>query len=87
MSIDNPIGKKIYNTVSKADSIIDGRALGTAVSWTTDQVDALEEIIKHSDVVVAMIPRSGHGIVAELWHLHNLKSADYRRQLVQTISL
>jgi len=57
-------------TVSKAEAIIDGRTLGTAVSWTTDQVDELEEIIKQSDVVIAMIPRSGHGIVAELCIKH-----------------
>jgi saccharopine dehydrogenase-like NADP-dependent oxidoreductase len=58
-------------TVSKAEKIVDGRELGKAVSWTTDQVDALEDIIKQSDVVVAMIPRSGHAMVAELCIKHS----------------
>lgn len=57
-------------TVSKAEAIVDGRSLGKAISWTTDQVDALEDIVKQSDVVVAMIPRSGHSVVAELCIKH-----------------
>jgi saccharopine dehydrogenase-like NADP-dependent oxidoreductase len=33
-------------TVSKAENIIAGRSLGTPVSWTIDQVDDLEKIIR-----------------------------------------
>ncbi|MDA3952021.1 MAG: saccharopine dehydrogenase NADP-binding domain-containing protein [Bacteroidales bacterium] len=53
-------------TVSKAEKIIAGRPLGTSISWTIDQVDALEKIIQDVEVVVVMIPRSCHTIVAEL---------------------
>ena len=57
-------------TVSKADKIIAGRSLGTSVSWTIDQVDELEKIISEIDLVVVMIPRSCHSVVAELCLKH-----------------
>ncbi|MFB3057866.1 MAG: saccharopine dehydrogenase C-terminal domain-containing protein, partial [Ignavibacteriaceae bacterium] len=57
-------------TVSKAEKIIAGRSLGTPVSWTIDQVDALEKIIRNVEIVVVMIPRSCHTVVAELCLKH-----------------
>ncbi len=57
-------------TVSKAEKVIDGRALGTAISWTVDQVDALEKIIMDVELVVVMTPRSTHTVVAELCLKH-----------------
>lgn len=53
-------------TVSKAEKVIEGRPLGTAISWTSDQVDLLETIIKDIDIVVLMIPRSVHHIVSKM---------------------
>lgn len=53
-------------TVSKAEKVIEGRQLGTPISWTIDQVDELEKIIKEVDIVVVMIPRSCHATVAEV---------------------
>ena len=57
-------------TVSKAEKIIAGRSLGTAISWTIDQVDALEKIIREVEIVIVMIPRSCHTVVAELCLKH-----------------
>jgi saccharopine dehydrogenase-like NADP-dependent oxidoreductase len=57
-------------TVSKAEKIIAGRQLGTPVSWTIDQVGALEKIISEVDIVIVMIPRSCHTVVAELCLKH-----------------
>jgi len=57
-------------TVSKAEKVIAGRSPGTPVSWTIDQVDALEKIIQDVEVVVAMTPRSTHTVVAELCLKH-----------------
>jgi len=57
-------------TVSKADKVISGRSLGTSVSWTIDQVDILEKIISDVDIVIVMIPRSCHSVVAELCLKH-----------------
>lgn len=57
-------------TVSKAEKIIAGRPLGTSVSWTIDQVDALEKIVREVEIVIVMIPRSCHAVVAELCLKH-----------------
>jgi len=57
-------------TVSKAEKVIEGRTLGTAISWTVDQVDELEKIIMDVELVVVMTPRSTHTVVAELCLKH-----------------
>ncbi|MCH7722761.1 MAG: saccharopine dehydrogenase NADP-binding domain-containing protein [Bacteroidetes bacterium] len=57
-------------TVSKAEKVIAGRPLGTSISWTIDQVDALEKIIREVEIVIVMIPRSCHTVVAELCLKH-----------------
>lgn len=57
-------------TVSKAEKVIAGRTLGIPISWTIDQVDALEKIIQDVELVVVMIPRSCHALVAELCLKH-----------------
>lgn len=57
-------------TVSKAEKVIAERPLGTSISWTIEQVDILEKIIKDVEIVVAMTPRSTHAIVAELCLKH-----------------
>ena len=57
-------------TVSKAEKVIAGRSLGTPVSWTIDQVDVLEKIIREVEIVIVMIPRSCHTVVAELCLKH-----------------
>ncbi len=53
-------------TISKAEKIIAGRPLGTSISWTIDQVDVLGKIIQDVEIVMVMIPRSCHAVVAEL---------------------
>ncbi len=57
-------------TVSKAQKVIAGRVLGTSISWTIDQVDALDKIIRDVEIVIVMIPRSCHTVVAELCLKH-----------------
>ncbi len=57
-------------TVSKAEKVIAGRTLATPISWTIDQIDALEKIIQDAEVVVVMIPRSCHAVVAKLCLKH-----------------
>ncbi|MFH1320989.1 MAG: saccharopine dehydrogenase C-terminal domain-containing protein [Bacteroidota bacterium] len=52
-------------TVSKAEKVIAGRSLGTAITWTTDKLDDLDKIVQEADIVIVMIPRSGHPVVAE----------------------
>ncbi len=57
-------------TVSKAEKIIDGRENGKAVSWTADQAELLEEIVREAEVVIAMTPRSTHAGIAEMCIKH-----------------
>lgn len=52
-------------TISKAEDVIAGRPSGKAVAWTTENGDLLNSLVKDSDMVMVMIPRSGHYQVAE----------------------
>ena len=56
-------------TVSKAEAVIAGRSLGTAVSWLSDDLDALDAMVQATDIVIVMIPRSCHMDVARLGEL------------------
>ncbi len=52
-------------TVAKAEAIIAGRSNGRVLAWTTDDLEALEGIVREADLVVGMIPPSLHIPVAE----------------------
>ncbi len=66
-------------TVSKAQKIIDGRPLGTALAWTTDLHDVLDQIVSEVDLVVSMIPPTMHIPVANacLRHRKNMVTTSY----------
>ena len=66
--------------VSKVEKVIAGRPLCTLISGTIDQVDALEKIIREVKVVVVMIPRSCHSVVAGLCLKHKtpMITTDFR---------
>ena len=57
-------------TVSKAEKVIAGRPLGTAIKWTNDEVDVLDKIVQEVDVVIVMLPRYCHMVAAELCIKH-----------------
>lgn len=52
-------------TVSKAETAIKAREGGKAIFWTTDRQESLDRLVSESDIVMVMIPRSGHYRVAE----------------------
>ena len=52
-------------TVSKAESIIDGRSAGYSISWIIDDLGKLDNLVKESDLVVSLIPPALHIPVAE----------------------
>ena len=54
----------------KQRKVIAGRPLGTSISWTIDQVDAFRKDNTEVDIVIVMIPRSCHSVVAELCLKH-----------------
>ncbi len=66
-------------TVSKADKIINGRPGGRSMSWTIDQTDVLEEIVRDVDLVVSLLPPTMHVPVAQacLRHRINMVTASY----------
>ncbi len=66
-------------TVSKAEAIIAGRPLGSALTWTVDQLDELDKLVLEMDLVVSMIPPTLHMPVAKacLEHRKHLVTTSY----------
>ena len=50
--------------VSRAETIVAGRSLGTAVRWTDDQETLLDRLVGECDIVVAIVPSTIHPTVA-----------------------
>ena len=53
-------------TVPKAERIIAGTPLAKAVPWTSNEEQKLDGLIAEHDVVVNMIPKAHHAMVARL---------------------
>lgn len=64
---------------SEAEKLINGRAGGTAVAWSADQADTLDQIVRDSDLVLSMIPPHMHVEVARtcLRHGKNMVTTSY----------
>lgn len=52
-------------TVSKAENLIHGRKNGTAISWTTDDLKKLDELVAGHDLTVSLLPYTHHVTVAK----------------------
>lgn len=52
-------------TKSKADEMLKGYARGKSITWTIDQLDMLDDLIKTHDLIVSLLPYSHHVTVAE----------------------
>ncbi|HEX04878.1 MAG TPA: hypothetical protein ENH10_06945, partial [Bacteroidetes bacterium] len=74
-------------TVSKAEVVIGGRALGTSVAWLSDDLDALDKMVEASDIVIVMIPRSCHMDVANLClkHQKTMITTDFKHAEIETL--
>jgi saccharopine dehydrogenase-like NADP-dependent oxidoreductase len=57
-------------TVSKAEKIIAGRKMIKAVSWASHEEDKLDKLIASHDIVINMIPKAFHVMVAKLCLKH-----------------
>ena len=74
--VDYLIGNCNYNvtmaarTVSKADKIIAGREKATAVPWANHEEEKLDKLISSHDIVINMIPKAYHVMVANLCLKH-----------------
>lgn len=67
-------------TVPEAQKeIIAGRPLGTAVSWTLEQVNVLDRLVQDADIVIAMVPRFCHAVAVNLClkYSKTMLTADY----------
>jgi saccharopine dehydrogenase-like NADP-dependent oxidoreductase len=53
-------------TVSKAEKIIAGRANAEAVPWASDDEEKLDKLIAEHDIVINMIPKAYHVMIAKL---------------------
>lgn len=66
-------------TKSKADLLIQGHPLGTALEWTVDQEDRLDELVSSHDLTVSLLPYAYHTMVARhcLHHGKNMVTTSY----------
>lgn len=52
-------------TKEKADRMIKGDPLGTAVRWSTEEISVLEKMVNENDIVVSFLPYKYHVFVAK----------------------
>ena len=53
-------------TKEKADKVLEGREHGKAISWTVDETDVLDTLIKSHDITVSLLPYTYHVQVAKM---------------------
>lgn len=78
--LDNNIDITIASrTKSKADEMLEGYARGKSITWTIDQLDMLDDLIKTHDLIVSLLPYSHHVTVAErcIAHKKNMLTTSY----------
>ena len=54
----------LNRTVSKGESIINGRSLGHAVRWDVGESGTIDKVIGNTDIVISMVPKPLHLNVA-----------------------
>jgi saccharopine dehydrogenase-like NADP-dependent oxidoreductase len=66
-------------TLEKAEKLTENHKNGKAVLWTTDDLNALEELIPDHDLIISLLPFSFHVAVAQLCikHKKNLVTTAY----------
>jgi saccharopine dehydrogenase-like NADP-dependent oxidoreductase len=57
-------------TVSKAEKVIAGREKANAVAWASNEDEKLDKLIAVNDIVINMIPKAYHVMVAKLCLKH-----------------
>lgn len=66
-------------TIEKANKLVNHRKNGKAVSWTTNDLPALETLIQENDLTVSLLPYSHHVTVARfcIKHKKNMLTTSY----------
>ncbi len=78
--LDNNIDVTIASrTKSKADKMLEGYVIGKSITWTVDQLDVLNDLIKSHDLIVSLLPFTHHVTVAErcIAHKKNMLTTSY----------
>jgi len=52
-------------TKSKAEKMLAGHPNGTALEWTVEDEETLDQLIKDHDIVVSLLPYAHHVMVAK----------------------
>ena len=64
--LDNQIDVTLASrTKAKADKVLEGYSSGTAIAWTMDQTDLLDEFIRAHDLIVSLLSYTHHVSIAE----------------------
>jgi saccharopine dehydrogenase-like NADP-dependent oxidoreductase len=69
--LDNQLDVTLASrTKAKADKVLEGYSSGTALAWTMDQPDLLENLIRSHDLVVSLLPYAHHVSIAQRCIVH-----------------
>ena len=73
--------------VSRAETIVAGRSLGTAVRWTDDEASLLDRLVEECDIAVAILPSMIHPTVARacLKHGKNMVTAAFESPAIRAL--
>ncbi len=73
--------------VSRAETIVAGRSLGTAVRWTDDQETLLDRLVGECDIAVAIVPSMIHPTVARacLKHGKHMVTASFESPSIRAL--
>jgi len=65
--------------IEQPEKVINGRELGTAIRWSTDEPETIDKIVKEADIVVSMVPKPIHIHIAKpcLRHNKNMITTSY----------
>ncbi len=74
-------------TLSKAENIIAGRSQGKAVRWSTDDPEALDQVIGESDLAVSMVPKPVHIHVARACLRHGKHMVTTAYEIPELVAL
>ncbi|MCK4763378.1 MAG: saccharopine dehydrogenase NADP-binding domain-containing protein [Candidatus Aminicenantes bacterium] len=55
----------LNRTVSRAETVINGRPLGHAIRWEAGEAKSIDKMIKKTDIVISMVPKNLHLNVAK----------------------
>jgi saccharopine dehydrogenase (NADP+, L-glutamate forming)/spermidine synthase len=74
-------------TLSKAEDVVADRAGGTAVRWSTDEPEILDEVIRDADLAISMVPKPVHIHVARACLRHGTHMLTTAYEIPELVAL